>query len=268
MRTLRIAVCLIFMLAATAWAHDLFLRPDSLFVAPNSDVRIRVLNGTFSESENSISWDRIRDLSVITATGVSHPDSKAWQEAGNTSMLSFRAREEGTYIVALSTRPREFRLEAAQFNEYLRTDGIPDILAARTRNGELDRAARERYSKHVKAVLQAGQLRTGGFQTVLGYPAELVPLENPYNLKVGSALRVRTLVQGAPVANQYVLSGGLAVDGSLIAERPARSDAAGIARVPLTSHGHWYVKFIHMTPVPGDSVDYESRWATLTFDVR
>src|SRR5947208_163736 len=113
MRTLRVAVCLIFMLAATAWAHDLFLRPDSLFVAANSDVRIRVLNGTFSESENSISWDRIRDLRVITATGVSHPDSKAWQEAGNTSMLSFRAREEGNNFVALSTRQREVYLDAA-----------------------------------------------------------------------------------------------------------------------------------------------------------
>jgi hypothetical protein len=45
MRTLRIVVCLVFMLAATGWAHDLFLRPESLFVAPNSDVRVRVLTG-------------------------------------------------------------------------------------------------------------------------------------------------------------------------------------------------------------------------------
>src|SRR5215475_9342966 len=177
MRTLRIIVCLVFMLAATGWTHDLFLRPESLFVAPNSDVRVRVLNGTFSESENSISWDRIRDLRVITASGFSHPDSDSWQEASNMSTLSFRTGEEGTYVVALSTRPREFRLEAEQFNEYLRTDGVPDILAARKRSGELDRAARERYSKHVKAVIQVSQLRTDAFQTVLRYPAELIPLE-------------------------------------------------------------------------------------------
>ena len=268
MRTVRIVVYLVFTLATAGWAHDLFLRPESLFVAPNSDVRVRVLNGTFSESENSISWDRIRDLRVITATGFSHPDSNSWEEAGTMSTLSFRTGEEGTYVVALSTRPREFRLEAAEFNEYLRTDGIPDILAARKRSGELDRAARERYSKHVKAVLQAGQLRTGGFQTVLRYPAELVPLENPYSLKIGSTLRVRTLVEGEPVANQYVLSGGRAPDGDVIAEKSTRSDVAGIARVPLTSRGHWYVKFIHMTATPGDSVDYESKWATLTFEAR
>jgi len=56
--------------------------------------------------------------------------------------------------------------------------------------------------------LQVGQLRTGGYQTVLGYPAELVPIENPYSVKVGSTLSVRVLVEGRPVANQYILSAG------------------------------------------------------------
>jgi hypothetical protein len=169
----------------------------------------------------------LRDLRVISATGFSHPDSDSWQEASTTSTLSFRTGEEGTYVVALSTRPREFRLEAAKHNEYLRT-GAPDILAARKRNGELDRAARERYSKHVKAVLQVGQLRTDTFRTLLRYPAELVPLENPYSLRVGSTLRVRTLVEGQPVANQYVLSGGRSPGDNLITEQSTGSDAAGI----------------------------------------
>jgi hypothetical protein len=32
--------------------------------------------------------------------------------------------------------------------------------------------------------------------------------------------------------------------------------------------GWWYVKFIHMVPVNGDTVNYESKWPTLTFQVR
>jgi hypothetical protein len=35
-----------------------------------------------------------------------------------------------------------------------------------------------------------------------------------------------------------------------------------------TGGGWWYVKFIHMVPVNGDTVNYESKWATLTFQVR
>jgi hypothetical protein len=55
----------------------------------------------------------------------------------------------------------------------------------------------------------------------------------------------------------------------VIAESSARTDAQGVAHVLIHSPGQWYVKFIHMVRVPADrEVDYESKWATLTFEVR
>lgn len=35
--------------------------------------------------------------------------------------------------------------------------------------------ARERYSKHVKVIVQVGDRRTNAYETALGYPAELIP---------------------------------------------------------------------------------------------
>jgi hypothetical protein len=40
-----------------------------------------------------------------------------------------------------------------------------------------------------------------------------------------------------------------------------------VATIPLSS-ATWYLKFINMARVRGDSVDYESKWASLTFQVR
>jgi uncharacterized GH25 family protein len=51
-------------------------------------------------------------------------------------------------------------------------------------------------------------------------------------------------------------------------ERSARSDSGGVVRFTLESAGKWSVKFIHMEPMSRDSVDYESKWATLTFELR
>lgn len=54
-------------------------------------------------------------------------------------------------------------------------------------------------------------------------------------------------------------------------ERSVRTDSRGEARIPLPTKGAWYVKFIHMEPVPAaarDSVSRESKGATLTFAVR
>jgi hypothetical protein len=274
MRTsgLRVATVVVGLLALSGgalFAHDLFLRPTRFFVRENSEVRIHVLNGTFSKSEGSVTRDRLRALDLVSPAGVARLDTSTWVPSGDTTVLTLRTGGAGTYVVGASLSPRELRLEAKDFNSYLASDGVPDILAARRRDGQLDSPARERYHKHVKAVLQVGDQRSPGFDRVLGYPAELVPLDNPYALRAGGTLRVRALVDGQPIANQYVVSGGRTTWGARIAQRGVRTDGEGVARVPLRSAGEWYVKFIHMARAAGDTtIDYESKWATLTFAVR
>jgi uncharacterized GH25 family protein len=264
-----IAVSLLLALAATLAAHDLFIKPAAFYLAPNTASQARIVNGTFTRSENSITWDRVRDVSMVGPAGHSHPDASAWSDKGDTSVLRFTTGAPGTYVLGVSTLPRELRLEAKDFKAYLESDGVPDILAARRKSGEITKPARERYQKHIKAIVQVGDRRSDTYGATLGYPAELVPLENPYTLVPGSTLRLRTLVEGRPVANQYVVSGGRTPTGGRIAGGVHRSDSSGVVRVPLRSAGQWYVKFIHMTKVAGDTaIDYESKWASLTFELR
>ncbi len=268
---LRYATGLVLVLvAATALdAHDLFLRLDTFFVSPNSTVRVRALNGTFSSSENSVTSDRLADLSVVTTTGRAHPDTSQWSSRGDTSVFTVHTGAAGTYVLGVSLKTREITLKADDFNKYLADDGIPDVLAARKKSGELGKAATERYSKHIKALVQVGRTRTGDFSTVLGYPAEIIPLDNPYTAKPGSTIRVRTIVDGKIAANQLVVSGGRRTNGDRQAERRTRSDASGVARISLPTAGQWYVKFISMRPFQGaEKIDYESKWATLTFEIR
>lgn len=259
---------LLWMLSATLLlAHDLFLKLETYFVPPNSSVRVAVLNGTFWSSEGPVGPDRLLDLSVVGPVQRRAIARTAWKPSGDSTWLTVQTGAPGTYVIGASTGPREIALTAEEFNDYLKEDGIPDILNARTLNGELETAVRERYQKHVKAVLQVGDTRTDAYAVVLGYPAEIVPLSNPYAAKVGDTLSVRALVDGKPVASQMLLSGGER-DGQQIGDNWARSDSDGVARFPLGEAGKWYIKFIHMVPVSGDSVNYESKWATLTFEVR
>ena len=258
-----VSVLLLLATASTLGAHDLFLKLDAYFVSPGATLVVRVLNGTFSKSEGAVAKDRVRDITVLTPAGATRLDSAAWEVEGDTSILTVGTRESGTYVIGASLRPREIKLEAKDFNDYLARDGLPDVLAARREARELDRPARERYSKHVKALVQVGDQRTERYQTALGYPAELIPLDNPYAHKAGAIFRVRAVVDGEPVANQLVALGGRQ------GRQSARTDRAGVARFQISSRGAWYVKFIHMRPATGDStIDYESKWASLTFGVR
>ena len=105
----------------------------------------------------------------------------------------------------------------------------PDMLDARTREGDLQKPAVERYSKHVKTLIQVGTTPSNHYATVMGYPAELVPVENPYDLKAGGTLHVKTLVDGKPAANQFVLFGGQTASNGVSEQKSTRSGADGIA---------------------------------------
>jgi len=268
MRKQFVLTAMLVMISATlVLAHDLFLKLDNYFVPPNTAVRVAVLNGTFSASEGPVLPERLLDLSLVGPVERRAIARTAWQPTGDSTWLTVQTGAPGTYVIGASLSPNQIALSGEDFNGYLKEDGIPDVLNARTLAGELGKAVRERYHKHVKAVLQVGDARTDAFSSVLGYPAELVPLTNPYGARIGDTLAFRALVDGKPVANQLVISGGERV-GQKIEETRARSDADGVARFALTGAGKWYIKFIHMVPVVGDTINYESKWATLTFEAR
>jgi len=255
-------------LFVTARAHDLFLKFDSYFLKPNSKAIVRLLNGTFRASENPVARDRMSDASIVKPSGERlHPLLTDWRDEGKTALLDLQTGEAGTYVAGLYTKPRELPLKAAQFNNYLAHDGVPDTLAARKRDGELNKDAHERYSKHVKAIFQVGEARTDSFKTALGYPVEIIPQQNPYALKIGQTLDVLCVKDGQPLAGQFVLA-GRELNGKELAAPSVRTDERGLAHIVLKSKGKWYVKFIHMTAVNDSQVNYESKWATLTFEVK
>jgi uncharacterized GH25 family protein len=249
-------------------AHDLFLKLDSYFLQPNSQVTVHLLNGTFTNSDGPVARDRFRDVRLV-ANGVSKSgvENFSWRDEAKTTGMQFQTSTPGTYLVGASTKPREIDLKAADFNDYLQHDGLPDTLAERRRDKELNKDVRERYSKHVRAIFQVGDKLSDDYKNPLGYPVEIIPQQNPYSLKAGQTVTVLCTLAGEPLVNQFVLAGWQAPDQKLHSVA-TRTDRNGLASFKLTHTGKWYVKLIHMTPLADPQLNYESRWATLTFEIR
>lgn len=271
------ALALVAVVATSATAHDLFLRPKNFLVRAGSTVDVRVLNGTFSTSESSVAPERLRDLTVLGPDSLSKPDRRGWTNTKNESAWRAKVGGPGTYVLGASLDPSAIRLDAKVFNGYLREEGLTDVIDARRAAGTLDAPAHERYSKHVKALVRvrgaspANEAADTVYRRALGYPAELVPLSDPYRRTPGAPFQVRALVDGKPVASQVVLYGGRTVGGKRFVQRQVRTDAQGLVQLSLDQKGTWYVMFISMrslTPEAKDGVNYESKWATLTFAVQ
>ena len=258
-----------------ARGHDMFLVPPGGEVAPGGEIAVALYNGTFEQSENTIDRERMRDVTVIDGDGwAHHPLAPAWRDAGSTSVLTLAAGPPGTLLVGVSTRPRLLELSAEEFNEYLRHDGVRDVLDERLREGSFETDASEWYAKHVKTLIHVGGRSTDTWSQRLGHPVEIVPLADPFELRVGDTLAALVLVDGEPFAGQLVYAGyegyrppgGTSEAGGRDAQE-ARSDVNGVIRFDITRPGRWYLRLIHMTPSGEEGIDYESNWATLTFTV-
>ncbi|CAN5737365.1 DUF4198 domain-containing protein [soil metagenome] len=267
-RKTAMAIGVALVVTATASGHDLFMKLDSYFLAPNTRASVRLLNGTFQKSDGLVARDRFRDISLFAPDlGAPISQSLKWRDERQTTVMEVKTGGPGTYLVGVSTKPREIDLKAPEFNRYLQHDGIPDTLAERKKNNELNKNVRERYSKHVRAMFQVGDELSDDYKRQLNYPAEIIPQQNPYALKVGDTISVLCTVEGQPVANQFVMAGWESRDGKLHLLE-ARTNARGLATLKLAGAGKWYVKFIHMLPLAHPDLNYESKWASLTFEIR
>ena len=92
-------------LAAVANAHDLFIKLDSYFLPPETPVRVPIINGTFQLSENSITADRVPDVSVVRDGQRRKLGTDRWNAEGDTTFLAIRTGGEGTYVLGVSTHP-------------------------------------------------------------------------------------------------------------------------------------------------------------------
>lgn len=250
-------------------SHELFLKTDSYFIGTNESVELYLFNGTFDESENIITRDRIINAKIIGPDYKFYPANDDYYDRDKVTYLKFKSGNEGTYVAGISTLPRVIELSAVDFQEYLEHEELTDVIEMRETMGITDSSARERYSKHVKAILQVSDKQTSHFKTEFGYPIEFIPLQNPYELTLGDKISFRLLSGGKPLSDQIVhYSVRTVPDNKLHEENSTRTDKDGIITITLSEKGRWYVATIHMVEIEAKDIDYESNWATLTFEVR
>ena len=266
------AATALFLWAGPAQAHELFLRPDSFFLKPNSPEVLKVVNGTFDQSLAIFARTRMRDVSIVGDGKLSQPPASDWHDANAASYLSFNTGAAGTYVAGVSSKSGVRPQPADDFRAFLKLYGALDGLAAFESGRKLE-TVRLRASKHVKAAVQVGDKASADFARPLGHPVEIVLGTNPYQIKLNDELSFQVLHQGKPLPNHRVYAGhaGFNEDDSApkrINTQELRTDSLGVARFKVGKKVAWYLALIHVVPVSDGEADYEATWATHTFDMR
>jgi uncharacterized GH25 family protein len=256
-----IALCaapLLFGTCPIATAHEFWVEPSTFTPAAGARLDVRLCVGDGVEG-----WALPRNdrrIERFAAIGQGGEQPLLGIDGADPAGIA-RLRTSGGHIVAFESKHSLANMPADQFSAYLKEKGLERILTLRERRGASQRAARDAYSRHAKALIRVGESPEKVVDRPIGLKLELVAEpERP-----GDTRRFQLLHEGKPLADALVTATLL---GAATSDRHARTDRNGRATLSLQGAGAWRIEAVHMVEARDASAsDWESLWASLTFEI-
>jgi hypothetical protein len=287
-----LALAVLLMLAPATAAHDFWIQPDSYRPVLGERMAVRLMVGQRGEGE-AVARQEERIVRFAALAPEASAELPIVGQDGQDPAGWLRPTAGGPLVLVYTNTPSRIELDGEKFEAYLREEGLDAIAKLRVEKGESGKPARELYSRCAKALVEVpgGE---GGMSSVatanlfarpVGLRLEIVPEVNPIELGAAPrqegesdiplapralpALPLRVLLDGQPLADALVRAVLLEADEPPdVLPMPARTDAEGRCRITLPSTGRWLIATVDMREAAADSnADYESVWASLTFEV-
>jgi uncharacterized GH25 family protein len=245
-------------------AHDFWIEPPAFQTRPGALIGLHLMVG-----ERMLGDPIPRDTAGIerfVVTRGAQEQPVPGREGGEPAGV-LRVDGTGLLIVGYHSRPHAIELTGDKFEKYLGEEGLDAVQAILARMKRKPTVAREQFSRCAKSLLSSGETSAAQRDRAIGLPLELVADRNPY---AGAAPRqdfpVTLLYRGKPLSDALVIAINRDdPDGRL----RARTDRDGRVSFRLPRGGVWLIKAVHMIPAEaGHDVDWESFWASLTFELR
>jgi len=253
---------LLFLGLSNAYGHDFWLEAKPFYskLGQSVDIAIYVGEDMFGESLPYIP-ERYSDFSYTSGNG----RKKVSGELGRYPAGFIKPQQPGFYSVGYRSKENMVTLSGEKFTNYLKAEGLDKIIAYRKQHQESDKSAKEIYSRCVKTIIQIGNDPQIDYSRQLfNYTFELTAIDNPYQKKIGESLTVKATYQEKPLANTLISAFTKEVPWE---KQQVRSDNNGFATITLNRTGHWLIKSVEMIPSKRKGVNWESFWASLTFQI-
>ena len=248
--------------SASLSAHDFWIEPTGFMADIGRVLGVKLRVGQDFHGDPVPRSDAlIGDFVVVDAGG----RRQVVGRDGSDPAGLLRVTSQGLMVIGYRSRPSPVTLPADKFSEYLKEEGLDAVIAARARSQASQRDGREIFSRAAKSLVRSGAMGSGAGDRALGFPIELVAERNPYQMRVGEPLPVRLTYNNAPLAGALVVAFN---QRHPFHKLRVRSDRDGRAAFTIDEPGPWMVKAVHMVPASaGSNADWESFWASLTFEM-
>lgn len=264
MRSSLLVALLVTLAGPAAQAHEFWIDPEDYTVEPGGRIVADLRVGQeFKGGSQAYVPRNFRRFEIADATGLAGVEMRM----GDRPALDVTVEGEGLAIVLHVTRDYELT--------YTDPEAFPNFVTHKDAAWTLERHAdrglpetgfKERYSRHAKSLVAVGQGQ--GQDRAFGLTTEIVALANPYTDDLSGGLPVQLFHEGRPRPEAQVEV--FARQGETVEVFTLRTDAEGVARVPVTPGAEYMLDAVVLRELDGTGEDgavWESLWANLTFAV-
>ncbi|MGH8286329.1 MAG: DUF4198 domain-containing protein, partial [Steroidobacteraceae bacterium] len=256
------AAILVALISPAVSAHDFWIEPATFHPQLGELVSISLREGDgFDGRPVPRDATRIAQFIARGAGGAQPIVGLDGRDPAGVARLS----APGMYVLGYQSNHAFTTMEAWRFEEHLIEKGLEKIAELRRKRGISNRSAREAYSRYSKALVHAGDPSGEAASRPLGFKLELIAEFDPYEMGSRREASFRLLFDGKPLEGALVTATSRDAPDSAMR---ARTDAEGRVKYRLRDTGAWLIAAVHMIEAPpGLGAEWESFWASLTFEL-
>jgi uncharacterized GH25 family protein len=255
---------LLFVAIALISAREFWMQPLKFVYKPGEKL---VMNFQVGENFIGEQWDlkknQIETLLLHNMSGSATVLDSILED--NKKNLGFTLRESGTYVLSMQTKNALNNWDAEKFNDFLKENGLDDIIDRRTKTNTLASQTKEYYSSYTKLLVQVDEKKDDAHKKLNNFPVEIVPLENPYSLKIGDPIHFKILFDGKPVFGVRVKVWNRFDNRTTI--QNIYTEKNGTLETRVSSPGPWMVSVVRMIPSKQSGADWQSFRGSLVFGI-
>lgn len=259
MRTRSLAAALFLSLASSQIrAHDFWIEPSTYRPRVGSVISARAFVGQDFRGD-AIARNESRIVRFVLA-GPSEEQPLLGRPGADPAGIA-RLESSGLHVIGYESRPSSVELSVETLQNYIEEEGLEPFFG-----GDPSKPIRDHFSRCAKSIVLAGDAgsHSKGYDRRLGCTLELIPERNPYALGKSAKFPVRLVQGGKPLEGALVVA---MERGHPERKLTGRTDAQGRVRFELPVPGVWLIKSVWVRPVTGKDDEWESFWASLTFEV-
>jgi uncharacterized GH25 family protein len=258
--TILLTICL----AATVFAHEYVLIAYDFIVKKGEKLELHlfVTDGFNIELERPFQKPITKEFELISENGKT--DLIPELTDGAFPVLEMDVDFEGLGLIHMERDYARITMQNDKFLSYLEGDNIENIAIDDSTKTEQT----ERYTRYIKTLIQSNPKANDEiYKTVVGHNFEIVPLQNPYELKKGDWIKAKVFFMGEPL-NDKAITARNRVGNEPAIYQYSRTDENGVCSFKLEREGEWFFHSTHMIESPDKKdTDWESFWTTFSFGI-